>query len=311
MKPCPIHLTIAFVVLSLAGCVAGKNKAPATPPPAAVAARENAEAARASWQAAHLDAWLARVPDLTNPDHIRAMLGVLRAANPATPTDTDRKAAERTVDAVAKGDLAAAETATSEATARATAAEVALAAERDARAKAEAALKAEREEHARQLKAAEDSIWRQVQFWGAAVLYLVAIAALVIGILRAKAAIASGLAIVEGIKSTASLLTLSATCFSVARFMAAWWFWWACGGVVVLFLGYLGYLAWMESKGKAARSALTPIRKALDAAYDSADTTERQQDLQKTIFEPIAEEMKKSGAARSFLHIDRAESPAT
>jgi len=172
------------------------------------------------------------------------------------------------------------------------------------------ALKKENLTLKKKVQDAADSVWRTVQLWGSGALYFVAIGALVLAAFRAKAAIATGAAIVEGIKSTMTLVTLSATCFTVARFMAAWWFWYACAGIILAFLAYVGYLAVMERKGKAAVNALTPIRKALDKAYDDA-APDVQQDLQARVFDPIAEEMKKAKpGARKFLHINRAEQPA-
>lgn len=173
-----------------------------------------------------------------------------------------------------------------------------------------AALKKENLSLKKKVQDAADSVWRTVQLWGSGALYFVAIGALVLAAFRAKAAIATGAAIIEGIKSTMTLVTLSATCFTVARFMAAWWFWYACAGIILAFLAYVGYLAIMERKGKAALNALTPIRKALDKAYDDA-APDVQKDLQARIFDPIAEEMKTAKpGARKFLHINRAEQPA-
>lgn len=177
------------------------------------------------------------------------------------------------------------------------------------------ALEDERRRHQAELAAAKEevrgAIWSKIQFWGAAALYAVAIAALVLAFLRAKAALASGLDIMAGIKSTATLCTLSATCFSVARFMASTWFWWGCGGVLALFLGYLGWLAYQERKGAAAAAALRPIRRVLDRAYEQAVESGTAADMERTIFEPIATEMKALKAPRRYLHLDRATEPAT
>lgn len=155
------------------------------------------------------------------------------------------------------------------------------------------------------IKEAQDSIWAKVQFYGAMSLYFVAIAALVLAVFRAKAAISSGLAIMEGVKSTMTLLTIAATCFSVARYMAAWWFWYSCAGIVLIGIGYVGYLVVMERKGKAAASVVTPIRSVLDRAHEEA-SPEQQKWMEKHIFEPIGVAMEKSHSARSYLHLDRA-----
>lgn len=173
-----------------------------------------------------------------------------------------------------------------------------LAAERDA-AKKEAALWKQK------FHDAVDGVWRQVQFIGSLCLYGVAITGLVMAAFRAKAAVASGLAVMDGIRSTVTLVTLSATCFTVARFMASWWFWWACGTIVAAGVLYFGYLAIRERRGTAAANALTPIRKVLDRLYDEA-APEVKADLDRTLFDPLSEEMKKTPGAKTYIHLDRA-----
>jgi hypothetical protein len=236
----------------------------------------------------------------------RLNLRIARAGlpGPAKPEHT-KEAANRSALVIAGKD-AEAERATSAAEAQIVADLKDARAERD---QAKDELRKEREAKAAALQAAKDeaagSVWKTIQFWGAAVLYAVAITSLVLAVLRAKAAITSGLDIIAGLKSTAALITLSSVCFSVARFMASGWFWWGCGGVLVLFLGYLGYLAHAERKGAAAAAVLTPIRRVLDKAYENA-APEVQADMQVRVFDPIAAEMKATKAPRRFLHLDRA-----
>lgn len=157
-----------------------------------------------------------------------------------------------------------------------------------------------------QLLEAKDSVWRQVQFWISISLYGGAVAALVLAVLRAKAAVSTGLDILGGIKSAAFLLSLSATLFSVARFVAAWWFPWACGGIVGLTLGYVGYLVWQQQRAEQFKRALKPVVATLDAQYDEASEQTRN-DLDATIFAKLSEEMKKIPGAKNAIHNLRAE----
>lgn len=157
----------------------------------------------------------------------------------------------------------------------------------------------------KELAEIEASIWRKVQFYGALGLYGAAIGALVLAALRAKAAISTGMAVLDGVRSTLTLVALAATCFTVARFMAASWFWWGCAAIVVAALAYVGYLAVMERRGKAAANALTPIRKVLDRVYDEAAPATKAE-LDATIFTPLSDEMKAVRGAKAYIHLDRA-----
>jgi len=157
-----------------------------------------------------------------------------------------------------------------------------------------------------QLLEAKDSVWRRVQFWISISLYGGAVAALILAVLRAKAAVSTGLDIVGGIKSAAFLLSLSATLFSVARFVAAWWFPWACGGIVALTLGYVGYLVWQQQKAEQFKRALKPVVATLDARYEEASEDARR-DLDENVFSRIGDAMRSVPGAKKALHELRAE----
>ena len=158
----------------------------------------------------------------------------------------------------------------------------------------------------KELREAKDSVWQRVQFWTSLALYGGAVLSLVLAILRIKAAVSTGLDIVAGAKSAAFLLSLCATLFSIARFVAAWWFPWACGGVVIATILYVGFLVWREEKAKAALRTIKPLVRTLDAAYEQAAPAVKD-DLDKTIFAKLSEEMKNAPGTKAFIHQVRAE----
>lgn len=169
-----------------------------------------------------------------------------------------------------------------------------------------AGIRKENTELRAQLLEAKDSVWRQVQFWISISLYGGAVAALILAVLRAKAAVSTGLDILGGVKSAAFLLSLSATLFSVARFVAAWWFPWACGGIVALTLGYLGYLVWQQQRAEQFKRALRPVVATLDARYEEASEDARK-DLDEHVFSRIGDAMRSIPGAKKAIHSLRAE----
>jgi hypothetical protein len=169
-----------------------------------------------------------------------------------------------------------------------------------------AGIRKENTELKRELQEAKDSIWARVQFWISISLYGGAVAALVLAVLRAKAAVSTGLDILGGVKSAAFLLSLSATLFSVARFVAAWWFPWACGGIVALTLGYLGYLVWQQQRAEQFKRALRPVVATLDARYEEA-SEEARKDLDEHVFSRIGDAMRSVPGAKKAIHSLRAE----
>lgn len=158
----------------------------------------------------------------------------------------------------------------------------------------------------KELQEAKDSVWQRVQFWTSLALYGGAVLSLVLAVLRIKAAVSTGLDIVAGAKSAAFLLSLCATLFSIARFVAAWWFPWACGGVVALAVCYVGFLVWKEERAKAAIRTIKPLVRTLDAAYEAAGQSVKD-DMDETIFSRLSEEMKSAPGAKAFIHQVRAE----
>jgi hypothetical protein len=300
-------LLLVVLALVLAACTTSTREVTTYPD------RPSAESSALSRILASIDQALTDllgVPTTPPVSAARLNLRVARAGLPTPANPAHVKEAKERSALVLAGKESEAEKQASAAEAQVVADLQAARAERD---KAKQELQNERERNAKALQDAKDeaagSVWKTIRFWGAAVLYFVAIAALVLAVLRLKSAIATGVDIIAGMKSTGTLLTLSATCFSVARFMASDWFWYGCGGVIALFLGYLGYLAHVERKGDAALKVLTPIRRALDHAYDEA-TPEIQKDMQARVFNPIAEQMKAVKAPRSFLHLNRAADKA-
>ena len=286
--------------LAVTGCASFKRQAP-TNLSRPVAEAEILSRVFAAVDQAILD--LMEMPPSPTREAVRYNLGVAAAGRLVPSTAKHTADAASLSKAAKEGDTAKAESLA--AVAKADLLKQLGAAEKE-RDNARRALEEERAKHKRELEEAKSSIWRDVQFYGALALYGVAILCLVLAVLRAKAAITSGLDIVAGAKSAATLLGLSATCFSVARFMAAWWFWWGCGGVIVAIIAYMGWLAYRERQGAAAAAALTPIRRALDKAYDQAVDKGTAADMDRTIFQPIAEEMKAVKAPRRYLHLDRA-----
>lgn len=179
---------------------------------------------------------------------------------------------------------------------------VSISAERDA-------LKKENARLAKEVQDAKDSIWRQVRFWGTAVLYGLGVACVLLIVLRAKAAFSTGLNPLDAVKSCVMLATLAASLFATARFLSSDYFWYAIGGVLALGAGYVGYLVWSEQRAKAAVRALKPIVRALDDAYESADDAVKK-DLDANVFSKLSAEMKQVPGAKSLIHSVRAESAA-
>lgn len=253
---------LVLIALCLLGaCKAQPKQAPAQPPAGAVGNRDTTQVAVDSWNAAHIDAWLARVPDLTKPEQITAMLGILRAGITATPTAADRAAADRTVDAIAKGNLAAAEKSAAESLSRAKAAEAALAAEREARAQAEAALKDERQRHSEEVRDLKASWSKNLQIWTAR-------GFVALGSLSVVASIGAiflfGLAVKKHAAGGAVCgLLLIAVGFAVGET----WFLWAGRIVLGLFvLSLIGWGIYAWRTGQADRALRAAIQDAKDEA---------------------------------------------
>jgi len=265
--PTLFDLVCLFAVLMLAAfLLTGCKNAPATkahPPATATGGREAAQIARDSWQAAHLDAFLARVPDITKPEQVTAMLKVLRAGYTITPTPTDMTAAQKTVEAVAKGNLAASDDAAKVSAERIAALDTAITAERDASVKAEKALADERKRHAQEVADLKASWSRNLQLWtargfvGLGSLSIVAsVGAVFLFGLAAKKHAAGG---------TLCGLLLIAVGFAVGEP----WFLWA--GRVVLSLFALSLIGWGIY---VARTAILErrLRTAIQDAKDEAVT---------------------------------------
>lgn len=155
-------------------------------------------------------------------------------------------------------------------------------------------------------QAARESVWKQVQFWGTAILYGLGVVCAVLIIFRAKAAFATGLDVLGAVKSCAMLATLAASFFAAARFVSSDYFWYVIGAVIALGAAYLAYLVWSEQRAKAAVRALKPIVRVLDEAYESGAENVRR-DLDENVFSKLSAEMKAIPGAKATVHQIRAE----
>ncbi|EIQ00854.1 hypothetical protein OpiT1DRAFT_05411 [Opitutaceae bacterium TAV1] len=227
-------------------------------------------------------------------------LSVARAGLPDTPQPTHIVEAKAISDAVFAGNEQTANALTAHDRNVMLARVVTADKERD---EARKALEKERDDHAREMEELRSGIMRRVQFCVSLGLYGAAILCLLFAFLKAKAAIASGVGIVAGIRSAAMWTGLASALFSLARVIAAWWFWWACGGVLAMVAGYVGYLVWKEQRDTAKAVALKQVVSAVDAVYDDS-SGEKKDELDATLFARLTDTM--TSAAKQTIHAVRA-----
>jgi hypothetical protein len=316
---------IGFAMAVLLFCLVGCHQVPVSPAAApttgatadqARAAERAAIADRDSATVATVQAWMERIPQMT-PEAWRSEFQLFLARyRDVQPRPEHVAAATSRVSAWAEGRTEEAQQQTAAAMVDAKLFVSELAQERAARMAAEqsesrsreAAQKriAELEEQNRKL---EDSIWQRVRFWFSLCLYTAAAGCLLLAFLRIKAAMATGLNVLAAAKTAATWTGFAAALFSLSRVLAAWWFWWACGGVLALVAAYVGFLVWREQRGEAASRALQPVVATLDQLYDDASGAAKEQ-MDADLFAKLSEAMKQVPGAKAFIHQIRAAMPA-
>lgn len=306
------ELIVAFALLILlcllGGCAtAGRIKADAQPPATPVGVRDAAVEARDSLAVAHLDAALARVVDLRSPEQVGALLKVVRASFSAKPTAADVVTATATVDAIARGDLKAAEDAAKTAAARDAAVTAAVQAERQARARAEQALVVERKQHDDAVQALQQEIedikkqWsKNLQLWLArgftgagALVVAISISAIFWAGLAAKKHIVGG--VLAGMVSMAVGLAVGERWFLVAGRIVV-------GLLAASLIGWLFYLARTAIIERRTRLA---IQDAKDEAIVGGEQAEKGWDWLKQHLMYRMPRTKTGDASAAEREIDR------
>jgi hypothetical protein len=251
---------LIIAVLFLSGC--HSTPAPKPQPPAtALGAERQAVQATFAWQAAHIDAYLASVPKLQDPQAWISLARVVRSSIPVdvVPTAEDKTSANTSVAAAIAGKLAVVEAESKDTKLLLEKITTTRAATDAALAESNKAIDALKAENVRLAQEAELKVTQAVQFWfalglrvGGAALWLAAGA-------RLYAAFQSPLGIGNAIKSTGILFALGSAAFSLSWAVAQWWFYWACGGITFLTVGLLCWLAYRHQKDQHHISAADDV----------------------------------------------------
>lgn len=105
--------------------------------------------------------------------------------------------------------------------------------------------------HRKEVDDLKTGIAAKTQFWLSLGCYGLGVALMLIAGIRAYLAVQTGgLGVKGAAKSTVFLGLMAMICFGLGKLVSQWWFWWACGAVIVAVLSWFIWLMVSEERAK-------------------------------------------------------------